>query len=105
MVTIEYDPNAHSPARASSGGRGAFKGQVSSYLSKCRIGRKVRLVREHHGVVRHTKTKGTAGRWEIFYPNAHGRFYARVLKKSFFAPSGRRVICTSDRSPTLVVKQ
>jgi hypothetical protein len=105
-ISISYDYNAHSPARGPrTSGRGAFKGRVSNAKAKCRTGRRVRLVRKHHGVVGHTKSSGRFGNWKIFFPNAQGRFYARVLRKTYFDASGQKIVCLPDRSPTLVVKQ
>jgi hypothetical protein len=103
-ITIHYDANGHSPSRAGqprASGSGVFKGKVKSAAGRCRNSRKVKLVRVHHGVIGHTRSHG--GKWSIFHPNAHGTFYAKVLRKVFINSSGSQVTCLADKSPKVHV--
>ncbi|MDQ3877608.1 MAG: hypothetical protein M3290_04565, partial [Actinomycetota bacterium] len=100
-VTINYDANARFPSRAGNHARGAFKGKVKAGTAGCRNRRRIRLVKVHHGVV--AKARSHKGEWKILFPNAHGKFYAKALRKVYFDKFGRKVICKADTSPKIHV--
>lgn len=96
VVTISYDPNAgHAP------GSGAFKGRVKSAVRGCRS-RTIKLFR--FGKLKKTGFSTSTGRWEIAYANAHGRFYAKAIRKTFFQ-NGTKIVCRSDKSPPIRIKR
>lgn len=81
----------------------AFKGVVKT-AAKCRGDRQVvlRRIRKGPDQVVGRDTTSPRGRWKIVEADADGRYYARVLKRSF-TQGDTQVICRGDRSPNLRV--
>jgi hypothetical protein len=87
-------------------GRGTpFRGRVKANVAKCRSGRTVQVYKRKAGpdAKLGKDTTNTRGKWlKRAGRNANGRFYAKVLKKTFQKPNGQKVVCLRDRSPTVV---
>jgi hypothetical protein len=99
-VTISYDPNGRrAPSGASTG---AFSGKVRAAKAGCKRGRTIKLFR--FGSLKKTGRSKRKGTWRIFFPNAHGRFYAKAIRKVFVDRTGTTIVCSSDKSPPIRVK-
>ncbi|MDQ3877604.1 MAG: hypothetical protein M3290_04545 [Actinomycetota bacterium] len=84
--------------------RGRFHGRARAGTGQCRRGRTVTIKRQRRGPDQTLGTKitrGRRGKYELSFPNAHGRFYATVAKKTYFDAQGNEYDCTADRSPTI----
>jgi hypothetical protein len=68
----------------------------------CETGRRVTLIRRHHGKQGHDRTNGK-GEYSIHEKNANGRYFTEIKSSTFFTPGGRQVICSGDHSPTIKV--
>ncbi len=78
-----------------------FSGEVRS-ATRCERRRDVVLkrVREGRDPIVGRDVTNRRGRWSVRVPGADGRFYAKVLKRTF-VDNETRVICQADRSRTV----
>ena len=78
----------------------AFKGVVRT-ATKCKDQRQVvvRRIRKGPDALVGRDTTGADGKWQVREPSANGRYYAKVLRRTFTS-SGTQVVCQGDRSAT-----
>ena len=78
----------------------AFKGIVKT-ATKCKDQRQVvvRRIRQGPDALVGRDTTGADGKWNVRESGADGRYYAKVLKRSFTS-SGNQIVCQGDRSET-----
>jgi len=93
-LTIRYDRDANT-----------FKGSAGSARKGCQRGRLVTLKKARPGTDAKvgSDTTNRAGNWKVRKRVRKGRFYAKVAKKVFTAKNGDRVVCLTDKSPTIKI--
>lgn len=85
-----------------------FKGAVDSLRPGCERGRTVKLFKKRAGADRRLGKDETnrRGKWRIGdFPNPRGRYYAKVVKKTFTSPAGTTVLCTAAVSDVLRMRR
>jgi len=93
-ITIRYDAK---PRR-----KAAFKGSLSARFEKCTTGRLVELHKNGAGTVGRD-TSNLKGNWKVKKRNAHGTYFAKVLKKTYTRRNGDTIICKKDTSVEISV--